>query len=35
RSTFSTIFKRDMTSARALAARRAVVVDMILRYVRR
>ena len=35
RSTFSTIFKRDMSSPRALAARRARIVEMILRYVRR
>jgi AcrR family transcriptional regulator len=35
RSTFSTIFKRDMTSPRALASRRARIVDMIVRYVRR
>ncbi len=33
RATFSTIFKRDMASPRALAARRAEVVDIILRYV--
>jgi len=33
RSTFSTIFKRDMETPKALAARRAQVVDMILRYV--
>jgi AcrR family transcriptional regulator len=32
RATFSTIFKRDMTSARSLAARREQVVEMILRY---
>ena len=32
RATFSTIFKRDMTSAKALAARREQVVEMILRY---
>ena len=35
RATFSTIFKRDMQSAEALAARRAQVVDLILRYVKR
>jgi AcrR family transcriptional regulator len=35
RATFSTIFKHDMTSPQALAARRAQVVDMIVRYVRR
>lgn len=35
RSTFSTIFKRDMASPRALAARRANIVEMIVRYVRR
>jgi len=34
RPTFSTIFKRDMGSAKALAARRAQVVETILRYVR-
>jgi AcrR family transcriptional regulator len=33
RATFSTIFKRDMTSPRALAARRAEIVDIILRHV--
>lgn len=33
RATFSTIFKHDMTSRGALAARRAQVVDLILRYV--
>jgi AcrR family transcriptional regulator len=35
RATFSTIFKRDMASSKALATRRAQVVDTILRYVRR
>lgn len=35
RATFSTIFKRDMASPQALTARRAQVVDTILRYVRR
>jgi AcrR family transcriptional regulator len=35
RATFSTIFKRDMASPRALAARRAQVVDIILSYVKR
>ncbi|HUC60355.1 MAG TPA: TetR/AcrR family transcriptional regulator [Alphaproteobacteria bacterium] len=35
RATFSTIFKRDMTSAAALAARRTQVVDLIIRYVMR
>jgi AcrR family transcriptional regulator len=35
RATFSTIFKRDMASPRALNVRRAQVVDMIARYVRR
>jgi AcrR family transcriptional regulator len=35
RATFSTIFKHDMTSPRALAARRAQVIDLIVRYVRR
>jgi AcrR family transcriptional regulator len=34
RATFSTIFKRDMASPRALAARRAEVVDIVLRHVR-
>ena len=34
RTTFSTIFKRDMTSPKALAARRAQVIDIILRYVK-
>jgi AcrR family transcriptional regulator len=34
RVTFSTIFKRDMTSPRALSARRAQVVDAIMRYVK-
>jgi AcrR family transcriptional regulator len=34
RATFSTIFKRDMASSKALSARRAQVVDMIVRYVR-
>jgi AcrR family transcriptional regulator len=33
RATFSTIFKRDMSSPKALASRRAQVVDTILRYV--
>lgn len=33
RPTFSTIFKRDMTSPKALATRRAQVVDTILKYV--
>ena len=33
RATFSTIFKRDMASPKALAARRAQVVDIILRTV--
>src|SRR5262245_30350521 len=32
RATFSTIFKRDMTSPRALAQRREQVVDIVLRY---
>ena len=35
RATFSTIFKRDMSSARALANRRTEIVDMILQHVRR
>jgi hypothetical protein len=34
RSTFSTIFKRDMTSPRSLAARRSQVAEIILRYVK-
>lgn len=34
RATFSTIFKRDMVSPQALAARRAEVVDIVWRYVR-
>jgi AcrR family transcriptional regulator len=33
RATFSTIFKRDMASSRALAARRDEVVELISRYV--
>lgn len=35
RATFSTIFKRDMASPRALAKRRAEVADIIWRHVRR
>src|SRR6266545_3495218 len=35
RATFSTIFKRDMASPKALNARRAQVVDLVARYVRR
>ena len=35
RATFSTIFKRDMTSPRALRARRGEVVEIILGHVRR
>jgi AcrR family transcriptional regulator len=35
RYTFSTIFGRDMTSARAVAARRQSIVDTIVRFVRR
>ena len=35
RATFSTIFKRDMASAKALTARRAQVIELIARYVRR
>ena len=35
RPTFSTVFKRDMGSQKALAARRAEVVDIIARYVSR
>jgi hypothetical protein len=34
RATFSTIFKWDMTSTHALAARRSQVVEMILSYVK-
>ncbi|HJZ31112.1 MAG TPA: TetR/AcrR family transcriptional regulator [Hyphomicrobiaceae bacterium] len=34
RATFSTIFKRDMASAKALSRRRAQVVEIILRYVK-
>ncbi len=34
RATFSTIFKRDMTSPKALAARRDEIVGMILQHVR-
>ena len=34
RATFSTIFKRDMSSAKARTARRGEVVDMILQRVR-
>ena len=34
RATFSTIFKRDMTTPRALAKRRAEVVEIVLRHVR-
>ena len=34
RATFSTIFKRDMSSAKAVAARRAEIVDIVLRHVR-
>jgi len=35
RATFSTIFKRDMASPKALAARRTQVVDIVLSYVKR
>jgi AcrR family transcriptional regulator len=35
RATFSTIFKRDMASPKARAARRAQVVDIVLSYVKR
>ena len=35
RATFSTIFKRDMTSPRALAARRKEIVEIVLQHVRR
>jgi hypothetical protein len=34
RATFSAIFDRDMGSPKALAKRRAIVIDTILRYVR-
>jgi AcrR family transcriptional regulator len=34
RATFSTIFKRDMTSRKALAIRRNEIVEIVLRYVR-
>ena len=34
RATFSTIFKRDMSSPKALAVRRGEIVDMILQHVR-
>ena len=34
RATFSTIFKRDMSSARALSTRRDEIVEMILQHVR-
>ena len=34
RATFSTIFKRDMTTPRALAKRREEVVEIVLRHVR-
>ena len=34
RATFSTIFKRDMTSPKALANRRGEIIDMILQHVR-
>jgi AcrR family transcriptional regulator len=35
RATFSTIFKRDMASPKALSTRRAQVIDLVARYVRR
>jgi len=35
RATFSTIFKRDMASRKALAVRRSQIADLILRYIRR
>jgi AcrR family transcriptional regulator len=35
RATFSTIFKKDMASPPSLAARRAEIVETVLRYVRR
>ena len=34
RATFSRIFKRDMASPQALARRREIVIDTILRYVK-
>jgi hypothetical protein len=34
RATFSTIFKRDMSSPKALAVRRGEIIDMILQHVR-
>jgi len=34
RATFSTIFKRDMSSGKALANRRAQIVDQVVRYVK-
>ena len=34
RATFSTIFKRDMSSAKALTTRRGEIVEMILQHVR-
>ena len=33
RSTFSRIFKRDMTSKEALTRRRDIIVDTVLRYI--
>jgi len=35
RATFSTIFKHDMSSPKALAERRSQIADLVLRYVRR
>ena len=35
RATFSTIFKRDMASRKALAERRSQIADLILRYLKR
>ncbi|TMJ21530.1 MAG: TetR/AcrR family transcriptional regulator [Alphaproteobacteria bacterium] len=35
RATFSTIFRRDMTSAKALAARRAQIIDIVVGHVSR
>jgi hypothetical protein len=34
RATFSTIFKRDMSSPKALSTRRSEIVEMILQHVR-
>ena len=35
RSTFSQIFKRDMPTPQALARRREIVIDTIMRFVRK